>query len=253
MRQGWIVVGLMAGLAAVLFLQREVVVPPATDLLMDLPAQVGDYTGRDRFFCQNELCLKSFPDSEAGSASSCPACGGRLDRVSLGEKQLLPKDTIISRKEYRDPAGEEMAVTIVLSGSEQKSIHRPQQCLPAQGYSIEGQQVISVPLTGRSPLKVMRLDVRRTLKASDGRTRDLRSCYAYWFVGKGRETPHHWQRLLWMSSDMLLRNVTHRWAYVAISTSRPMKDGEGSRKLSDFVSRLHPCISAEASKPPVSR
>jgi hypothetical protein len=70
--------------------------------------------------------------------------GGAAD-LTLGERQALPPDTVILRKEYVGPGGDSTTVSVVLSGKEQKSIHRPQQCLPGQGYVIESSRTVSVP------------------------------------------------------------------------------------------------------------
>ena len=85
-------------------------------------------------------------------------CGSPVGSMTYAEKDLLPADTILLRKQYTKPSGKRLFVTIVLSGKERVSIHRPQICLVGQGNEIAHSEVVPVPLDGRKPLDVMSLD-----------------------------------------------------------------------------------------------
>jgi hypothetical protein len=52
------------------------------------------------------------------------------------------------------------------------------------------------------------------------------SIFLYWFVGKDRVTPYHWQRIYWTAKDRVLHNTNHRWAYILIHI--PVTQGESS-------------------------
>jgi len=210
-----------------------------------LPLQVGEYEAEEILFCQNPQCASSFAAADLESTNACSVCGSELDVISIGEKRILPPDTAIAKKLYRGDTSAPFWVSIVLSGVEQKSIHRPQQCLPAQGYVIQGSRVVEVPLEGRDPLKVMLLDLRRTRRMSnhDG-VQDL-SSYAYWFAGNQRETPYHLQRLWWMSLDRVTRNVSHRWAYIGVMTTRTAESEKHVERIRRFLADLHPLIQKE--------
>jgi len=211
-------------------------------VIAELPERAGNYQGHVRLFCQNESCMRSFLVSELRGNEVCPVCGGKFEETTLGEHRLLPVDTVVKRKEYIDAFGRMISVTIVLSGREQKSIHRPQQCLPAQGYVIEGSKVIPVPIGGRAPLYVMLLDMRKTGTAPGGGQRRRLYSFGYWFVGADRETPYHLQRLFWMSVDRIFRNVNHRWAYIAVSTERREGADEHIKRLGGFIAELYSLI-----------
>ncbi|MEX2605715.1 MAG: exosortase-associated EpsI family protein, partial [Kiritimatiellia bacterium] len=162
--------------------------------------------------------------------------------MSRGEYLVLPKDTVMFKKQYfhnRDP-DKTVFTSVVLSGRNRDSIHRPEVCMVGQGNVIEKSEVIEVPLPGREPLKVMVLHLSR--KFTESYTRH--SYYAYWFVGKDRETPHHLERLMWMSIDRLLRNVTHRWAYIAVSGDRAadLEDKGHYDEIREVVGKLYPEI-----------
>lgn len=204
-----------------------------------LPDRVADYQGHDILTCQNEQCQRSFIVTDLTDSTRCPVCGGKLDNMSPAEKNILPPDTKVVKKRYVNRQGKTIFVSLVFSGSDQRSIHRPQQCLTAQGYAIEKTTVIEASVIGRPPLKVMMLDARLTARMLNGDRKDNSIIFAYWFVGKGRETPYHLKRLLWMASDRIFRNVAYRWAYIAVSTDR---NDSSSEQVADFIAALYPTI-----------
>ena len=237
-----VVVGLLALTAVMAAVLRRVEVPASdtADVRTELPAQVGEWQGEDVFYCQNEQCLRSFPVSELGGKRTCPICDGPLDKVALGERILLPPDTLLVRKVYRNPQGSQVYATIVVSGNEQKSIHRPEQCLPAQGFAIEHSGVIAVPCESGAVLRMTLLQARpaRALPVSRG----PRMLMAYWFAGGGHETPSHLDRLFWMAWDNVVHGVRVRWAYVSIQAAENDHAGTGERRIAEFARLLYPLV-----------
>lgn len=214
-----------------------VAAPESADILQDLPVTVGDWTGEDVLFCQNEHCLRSFRVSELHGVTNCPVCGGTLDRIALGEHNILPPDTLIDRKLYTNPGGEQVYATVVLSRSEQKSIHRPQQCLPAQGFVIESTRVMAIPLPKRAPLDLTVLRAERQTGGAGARI-----VYAYCFAGGGRETASNTRRLLWMAWDNLVHGYRARWAYVSVQTADPGNGRTAEPRLAGFIRAVYPLI-----------
>lgn len=210
------------------------------------------WTGHDVLFCQTPGCDRSWlardvePDEEG--IRTCPtnwqgqSCGGELKTMSRGEYMVLPKDTVMLKKQYFHNQNSDKTVytSVVLSGRNRDSIHRPEVCMAGQGNVIEVSEVIEVPLPGREPLQVMVLHMSR--RVTETYTRH--SYYAYWFVGQDRETPHHLERLMWMTVDRILRNVTHRWAYIAVSGERAgdLNNTAHYDEIRDVVSKLYPEI-----------
>lgn len=236
-----VVIALLAVTVAAVILEPGVSLGPQAGIIAQLPEHVGEYEGADLLFCLNEHCTRSFSGMSVTGAEVCETCGGGLGTMSVAEKSVLPEDTVIVRKRYTHSAYPPITVSIVFSGSEQRSIHRPQQCLPAQGAVIERDATVSIPLEGRRPLKVMLLDMRSG--PGPGGRRGGLSCYAYWFVGIERETPYHLQRLFWMASDRVFHGVSHRWAYVSLATAKTRKDSdEHIDRVTKFISEFYPLI-----------
>jgi len=141
---------------------------------------------------------------------------GKIIAATPGEIAILPSDTQIVRREYVNSAGDRIMTSIVLSGGEKRSIHRPEVCLPAQGWSIRGGKVEDIPLADGRDLKAMDLSLMRDVEIGPGDRRKLYANYFYWFIGNGVTTPHHWSRVFLSSFDRITKNINHRWAYVIV-------------------------------------
>ncbi len=205
-------------------------------------------------------CLFITPEtgtSEAGIIMDLPGTVGKLwgteQPVSESEKVMLPPDTQFAKKLYSDGLGSDIHCQIVLAGAEKRSIHRPEICLPAQGWTVKSGQVIPVELSNGKTLEVMKLDVVRPVTLNNGETRELTTLFCYWFVGKDATTPHHLSRVLKTNFDILLHNTNHRWAYVIASA--PVMKGfvpggkdevQTLAEIKSFISELAPRIMMES-------
>jgi len=158
---------------------------PHAGVVMDLPERVGYFTGK-------------------------------WIGASPAEIAILPPDTQIVRREYTDLTGDRIMASIVLSGGEKRSIHKPEICLPGQGWNIRGGHVEKIVLNDARPLEVMDLSLVRDVEVGPGDRRKLPAHYFYWFVGDRVTTPHHWKRMFLTSFDRITKNLNHRWAYVIV-------------------------------------
>lgn len=239
---------LMVFTGILLLFQRDVNVSDEIGVALELPDKVGEYAGSNRLFCQNEQCGEMYSESDVDKAFVCKSCGTDLDYLSPGEKREYPDDTIVVKKEYVSAVGETIIVSVVTSGKEQKSIHRPQQCLPAHGHVIESAKVINVKLKDGQSIDVMLLDTTRNWQELGGRNKRAHAGFAYWFVSAGRETPYHLQRLLWLSSDRVFKNKASRWSYVSVMSEREEGSGRHERMIADFIAELYPLIVRKTEK-----
>ena len=210
---------------------------------MELPDRLGDWEGIDIWNCLDRNCAKTYYCSPGEPApETCAACGGPLAHKNWAEANMLPSDTGLVRKYYRhlhDPALS-LSAAIVLSGDDRSSIHRPQVCMTANGHEIEKERYFQIQLDpSRPPLEVCVLDM---IKHDPEGKSAYRSYYAYWFVGKDRETASHVQRMVWMASDRIFRGVSHRWAYIALAGPRVHGSDAHIQTIADFVALFHPAI-----------
>lgn len=197
--------------------------------------------------------------SQAGVVMNLPthvgSFSGKEQEVSEAERHILPKDTEFAKMLYSSLGGDQVNCQIVLSGGEKRSIHRPEICLPAQGWVKKSGQVIPVTLDNGKTLDVMKLVISRPVEIQPGVRRELTSLFIYWFVGKDITTPHHWLRILHSDFDRVVYGVSHRWAYVIVSAPvlAGFKPGGRDEKqtlemLKTFIGEAAPQIMASASK-----
>ena len=179
-----VLTGVMVALYAV---DPPLTVRPVAGVEMNLPVIVGDFFGK------------------AGS-------------MNPAERGILPADTELVRRYYADTHGHEIECSIVLSGAEQRSIHRPEGCMTSQGWTILQQDSIPIPLASGHPMMARRLILGRNDMAFGGQRVPLRSMFVYWFVGEHTTTASEMHRVLLSNWDRVIHGVAHRWAYVSMFT-----------------------------------
>lgn len=213
-------------------------------VVLQLPDRVGDWQGTSILFCPNRACGDQYFAFQLEDPTRCPKCGQPLDHMNWAERAMLPADTGLVRYFYVRPGNRDgIHASIVLSGDDRSSIHRPQVCMTAAGNEIVDERTIRIPLAGReAPLEVRVMDMTKPYKRADGSTGANASYYAYWFVGKDRETASHVQRMLWMGYDRVFRGVSHRWAYIALAGDRVPGSEAHLQTIADFASQLHPAL-----------
>lgn len=213
-------------------------------IVMHLPDQVDGWAGVDLLFCPDRNCGGQYAASQLEDPTTCPGCGATLGNMNWAERSMLPADTGLVRKYYARPGNRDgLHATIVLSGDDRSSIHRPQVCMTAAGHEIAHERIIRIPLENREePLEVMVMDMIRSYTREDGTPATYTSYYAYWFVGKDRETASHIARMVYMSYDRIVYGVSHRWAYIAMAGGRDPRDEAHLQTIANFASRLHPAL-----------
>ena len=156
---------------------------------------------------------------------------GRSAEVSEVERTVLPADTGFSRKTYislRD-RNQVVFVSVVLSGRDRTSIHRPELCLVGQGWTIKGRSVENFRGPGGRSLAATVLHIERQVPTTAGKSVRVPALYAYWFVGAGRTVPSHWERIWAAAMDRVFRLRGDRWAYVVVQ-GYALDGEEGARR-----------------------
>jgi hypothetical protein len=191
-------------------------IQPQAGVVMNLPVLLGDYFGKE-------------------------------GEITATEHRILPQDTEFARRFYDDGHGHQVNCTIVLSGAEDRSIHRPEACLEGQGWKIMAQDNLPITLTSGHPLVARRLSVEQEQVAADGGHYTLRGYYIYWFVGQNVTTPSHFTRLLLSNWDRAVHNRAHRWAYVSFFSIvseglRPdgLSPAQTQTMMTDFIKQVVP-------------
>jgi hypothetical protein len=161
-------------------------VPGSIKMSFDLPAHVLDYTSKSE--TQNKIVLDT-----------------------------LPEDTSYAQRLYTGTDGFWANANIILMGMDRTSIHKPEFCLPGQGWRIDKKATVSIPIQGPHPyhLRVAKWTITNFIQNNDGQKEEVRGLYVFWFVAKKEQTDSHWQRIWWLTRDLLTNGVLQRWAYVS--------------------------------------
>ncbi len=141
---------------------------------------------------------------------------GQEAEVTAVEREMLPEDTGYARRLYvsLDDRREQVFVSVVLSGRDRTSIHRPELCLVGQGWSIVGR---SETVFGEDvPAALLRLE--REWMTDSGHRARVPALFAYWFVGRDGVVTTTASRL-WRTALNRLRLQPDRWAYVVVQAA----------------------------------
>jgi EpsI family protein len=206
---------LLCGLGSVFLLPKKIEVQPAA-IDSALPTFIGEWYGADQ-------------------------------PVSQGEKDILGPDTQFVRRLYTNARGDQIYVSIVFSGPDMStSIHRPERCLPAQGWTIADTRVTEIPI-GSQILKANRLHNVRTFRNANGEPINVYSLNYYWFVGHDGRTPSHYERTWIDIRDRVLKGENQQWAYVTVISTitkglQPLgkSEEETDEMLKRFLGELVP-------------
>ncbi len=161
------------------------------------------------------------------------------------ELAVLPKDTTYGRRVYMAPDGLQIALSVVMMGTDRTSIHRPEFCLTGQGWKIDqtATTVETLQLDGGNGkiLEYNQMLLDKELPFEGGKTVPARGLYLYWFVADGQETPGQMERMLLMAEDMVRTGKLQRWAYVAYFTyCRPEDEPQVLERLQKFIAASAP-------------
>lgn len=215
---------LLIGLGAVFLLPRTAQTSPA-GIAMSLPIWVGGWIGEDV-------------------------------AVTEREREVLAKDTQFARKIYSSPAGDKLFVSIVMSGDDMTtSIHRPERCLPAQGWGLQATSKVTIPLKS-APLAITRLAAAREFTGNDGQKVTVHNVTYYWFIGYGEITASHITRTVIDLRDRILRGYNQKWAYITVAgtvtqnlTPPGRSEKETDAIIHQFVEELVPQLKAPDGSP----
>ncbi|MBN2684623.1 MAG: exosortase-associated EpsI family protein, partial [Pontiellaceae bacterium] len=247
-----IVVGLMSVTALALAFTCDVKLNFTPGVKMELPEVLDGWVGNELRFCHNpDLCAKNYQDAsfyvrDLEDPNRCPDCGYELFSMTRSEYEALPKDTEFIKSAYTNNVGRRVYVSIVLSGTERDSIHRPQRCLVAQGNALDKEYTMDIPLKGRDPLQVRVIKASKAMEGPDGTTIGRNIYYAYWFVGQDRETPSHVNRMFWLAWDRVVHSKASRWAYISVSGECEPKGKAYEAEIKDIVQKLYPTLLTES-------
>lgn len=129
----------------------------------------------------------------------------------------LPKDTSFVERYYQAPDGLWITATIILMGADRTSIHRPDYCLPGQGWTIGAKTAVHIPIVGEHAyeLQALKWIIHNSFPMPDGQKQEVSGVYVFWFVADNEQTANYVQFQYYLLRDLLLTGRLQRWAYIS--------------------------------------
>lgn len=141
--------------------------------------------------------------------------------ASEAELNVLPSDTRIEKRVYTAPNGDVFFASLIAGGRSKASIHRPELCLPAQGFSMADPRTRTA---GGVDWRLIRLDAGGRPSAG----------FAYTFFNQeGYRTSSHVARIFRDVIDRSFLARIDRWTMLTVHATNPDETA-----LLDFLARL---------------
>ncbi len=163
--------------------------------------------------------------------------------VTREEYDWLPRDTTYGRRMYTAPDRFQVQMSGVLMGTDRTSIHKPEYCLPGQGFRILKSTPLEVVIDRphRYRLPVVRMDAIREGKKPDGTPVAQGAVYVFWFLSDTRLSNNHLQRMWWLATDLARTGELQRWAYMGCLVGCPPgREDEAYARLERFIQAAVP-------------
>lgn len=191
--------------------------------------EVPGYQSSQLLYCQNPDCMLSVKPDQ----TKCPLCGGAVGDIPIAELRILPKDTRFLKRTYTGHDGIPLQVSVLISGKSRLSIHRPEMCLPGQGYTISHSRVVDIPLTNGQVIRAKCVTASRLGEPPIG--------LLYWFENPRGSAYSHYERIF---SDIWARTVENRmirWSAILIFRDHAY-DQAALEQVGQLLSIWHPSV-----------
>ena len=229
----------MAETAKILNPKKTVVIPD-----LDAGCSLADRCPADAF----EAWLAHYPGHEVVSYINCSAAVKALSTIictasnAVRVVNWLPKDTTFGRRLYAAADGFQVQASGVMMGTDRTSIHKPEFCLPAQGFQIHRrtQSRLVIDRPHRYELPITRIDGSREVRRPDGKVIRQGAVYVYWFVSGNRLSNDHLERMWLLALDLVKTGELQRWSYMSLLGACP--PGEEDRAFARLESLIRALV-----------
>lgn len=173
--------------------------------------------------------------------------------IPITEPQLhaLPGDTTYGRRLYFTDDGFRAAGGVVLMGSDRTSIHKPEFCLPGNGWHIQKKESDEIAINSPQPYK---LPVMKWTVTQETRGGTIDGLYVFWFVNDREITREHSGRMISIAKSMFTKGELERWAYVSyLVPCLPGQEDAAYEKVKTLIAASVPQFQLVNGAPTVSK
>lgn len=156
---------------------------------------------------------------------------------------FLPKDTSYAQRRYTAPDGFRVTANIILMGADRSSIHRPEYCLPGQGWRIDEKKRVGISVVDTSSyeLPVMKWVVSNSAQSDDGHKVEVRGVYLFWYAADNELTSDNLQLQRSIMKKLIFTGVLQRWAYISyFSVCYPGQEEATLHRMTDLIAASAP-------------
>jgi exosortase len=127
------------------------------------------------------------------------------------EQSILAEDVRIGRRLYTT-TDRAILATAVLSGAEKRSLHSPDDCLPAQGWMVSSESIITMDVGDGKEVSATLMSMFRDVVDKGGQRVRIRGINIFWYVGSdGTTCAGYQEHVIKTYTDAFFKNINHRW------------------------------------------
>jgi hypothetical protein len=127
------------------------------------------------------------------------------------EQSILAEDVRIGRRLYTT-TDRAILATAVLSGAEKRSLHSPDDCLPAQGWMVSSESIITMDVGDGKEASATLMSMFRDVVDKGGQRVRIRGINIFWYVGSdGTTCAGYQEHVIKTYTDAFFKNINHRW------------------------------------------
>lgn len=163
----------------------------------------------------------------------------------------LPKDTSYAQRQYSAPDGFWVLANLILMGADRTSIHRPDYCLPGQGWQITGRsaQKIHIEDQGGYDLPVQKWTIYNTFDTGNGQKQSVAGVYVFWFVAENNQTDDYGTIQKSILLNLVRHGVLERWAYASyFALCAPGQEDAAFERMKGLIAKSVPSFQPRPAK-----
>lgn len=177
---------------------------------------------------------------------------GQVINMTAQERNILDEGVELARNYYFAPKRPPVMTTVIVGGPGKRTLHRPEVCLPGQGWIIATSDVLTLGMGSGREVKATLLRLFRDVEGPGGQRVRVRALNFYWYVGSdGTTRPDYYGHIAKGYQDAIFRNLNHRWSMVSlfvpfseapIGEEDPFKEFAAMEEAKAFLEKVMPSV-----------
>lgn len=138
---------------------------------------------------------------------------GQVLDMTAQERNILDAGVELARNIYASETGQQFLATLIVGGDGKRTLHRPEVCLPGQGWTIAEQSTLPIKRKDGSIIHTTLLRMFRDSESEGGVRMRMRALNLYWYIGSdGTTSPDYYDHIRVSYQDAIFKNLNHRWS-----------------------------------------